>query len=86
LATDLADVSSSAADATVCKPVLASSAAAVTAAACRLLRLAESVIDCAVASNPVEDEVSIPTKRPTLLSKLFAIWFSAPFDWLPPEL
>ena len=72
-------VSSSAAEATVCKPVLASSAAEATAAACWLLWSAVPVIDCAVASNSVELADSIPTRRPTLLSNPSAIRCRAAF-------
>ncbi len=66
-------VSSSAAAATVCIPVLACSAAAATVAACWLLRSAVPVIDCAVASNSVDSEDNIPTISPISLSKLSAI-------------
>ncbi len=51
--------SSSAADATVCSPVLACSAAAATEAACWLLRFAEPVTERAVVSNSAERADSV---------------------------
>jgi hypothetical protein len=65
LSSPMEAISCSAAEATVCKPVLASSAAEATAADCWLLWLAVPVIDSAVASTRWNSQrASQPSDRP----------------------